>query len=391
MLASGNAGKLREFSELLAATGLILARQSDFGIEPPPETGSTFLENALIKARNAARLTGLPAIADDSGIEVDALGGAPGVYSARYAGEDASDEANLSKLLPRSPDCPREQRTARYRCVIVCVNAADDPQPLVGEGAWEGRIIDTRRGSDGFGYDPSFVPAGDTRTVAEMPQDEKNLLSHRGQALRAFLAQLRSTGAPMKAPPLALYAHFPWCVQKCPYCDFNSYTLRDELPEQRYIDALLRDLDAQLPDGRGPRRSPAFSSVAARPACFRPPPSGGSSNMRARSSDSRTTSKSRSRPTPAPSSAAGSPSTAPPASRAFRSARRVSTRGSSSCWPHPFRRRDAARGRRAACRRPRELQSRSHVRACPGRPARKRRPTCARRWRSHPRTCRNIT
>jgi XTP/dITP diphosphohydrolase len=189
VLASGNAGKLREFSELLATTGLTLARQSDFGIVPPPETGTTFLENALIKARNAARISGMPAIADDSGIEVDALGGAPGVYSARYAGEDASDEDNLSKLLGALAGQPPAKRTARYRCVIVYVNSAEDPAPLVGEGAWEGRLIDTRRGNNGFGYDPAFVPAGDTRTVAEMPQDEKNLQSHRGQAMRAFLAQ----------------------------------------------------------------------------------------------------------------------------------------------------------------------------------------------------------
>ena len=189
VLASGNAGKLREFSELLGATGLGLARQAEFGIEPPPETGTTFLDNALIKARNAARLAGLPAIADDSGIEVDALGGAPGVYSARYAGIDASDEANLSKLLAALAGLPDAQRTARYRCVIVFVNSADDAHPLVGEGSWEGRIIDARRGNGGFGYDPSFVPAGDTRTVAEMPQDEKNLKSHRGQAMRAFFAR----------------------------------------------------------------------------------------------------------------------------------------------------------------------------------------------------------
>jgi len=196
VLASGNAGKLREFSELLAATGLVLIRQSEFGIEPPPETGSTFLENALIKARNAAGLTGLPAIADDSGIEVDALGGAPGVHSARYAGEAVSDAANLSKLLGALAGLPAELRTARYRCVIVCVKAVDDPHPLVGEGTWEGRIISTRRGTNGFGYDPSFVPAGDTRTVAEMPQDEKNLHSHRGQAMRAFLARLGPEARP---------------------------------------------------------------------------------------------------------------------------------------------------------------------------------------------------
>jgi XTP/dITP diphosphohydrolase len=192
VLASGNPGKLREFSELLASSGLELARQSDFGIEPPPETGATFLENALIKARNAARLAGLPAIADDSGIEVDALGGAPGVHSARYAGEGASDEANLVKLLDALRGIPGAQRAARYRCVIVFVENAADARPLVGDGTWEGHIIDARRGSGGFGYDPSFVPLGDTRTVAEMPSAEKHAQSHRGQAMRAFLAQLQA-------------------------------------------------------------------------------------------------------------------------------------------------------------------------------------------------------
>ncbi len=192
VLASGNPGKLREFSDLLASSGLMLARQSDFGIEPPPETGGTFLENALIKARNAARRTGLPSIADDSGIEVDALDGAPGVYSARYAGEGASDEANLAKLLSALRALPGARRTARYRCVIVYVENADDASPLVGEGTWEGSIIDARRGGGGFGYDPSFVPIGESRTAAEMPAAEKHALSHRGQAMRAFLEQLRT-------------------------------------------------------------------------------------------------------------------------------------------------------------------------------------------------------
>src|SRR6185503_19714040 len=140
VLASGNAGKLREFAELLANTGFEFVRQSELGIAPPPETGTTFLENALIKARNAALLTGLPAIADDSGIEVDALDGAPGVYSARYAGEDATEEENLSKLLAALAGLPDAKRTARYRCVIVCVNSADDQDPLVGAGTWAGRI-----------------------------------------------------------------------------------------------------------------------------------------------------------------------------------------------------------------------------------------------------------
>lgn len=190
VLASGNPGKLREFSELLGATGFELVRQSELGIEPPPETGTTFLENALIKARNAARASGMPAIADDSGIEVDALGGAPGVYSARYAGEGASDEANLAKLLAALEIVPAALRTARYRCVVVYVRHHDDLHPLVGEGAWEGRLIAERRGGGGFGYDPCFVPRGNSRTVAEMPADEKNQQSHRGQAMRAFLAEL---------------------------------------------------------------------------------------------------------------------------------------------------------------------------------------------------------
>jgi XTP/dITP diphosphohydrolase len=189
VLATSNVGKLREFSALLAGTGFSLVRQSDLGIAPPPETGTTFLENALIKARNAARITGLPAIADDSGIEVDALGGGPGVYSARYAGEDASDDANLEKLLAALAGVPDTQRGARYRCVVVYVANADDPAPLLGEGTWEGRIIRERRGSNGFGYDPSFVPVGDTRTAAELSEDDKNRRSHRAQALQAFLAQ----------------------------------------------------------------------------------------------------------------------------------------------------------------------------------------------------------
>jgi XTP/dITP diphosphohydrolase len=191
VVASGNPGKLRELAELLSGTGFELVRQSELGIEPPPETGTTFLENALIKARNAARLTGLPAIADDSGIEVDALDGAPGVYSARYAGDDASDESNLAKLLAALKGVPDSGRTARYRCIVVFIEHAEDPHPLIGEGTWEGSIIDGRRGAGGFGYDPSFVSTGDTRTAAELPAEDKHQLSHRGQALRAFLAAFR--------------------------------------------------------------------------------------------------------------------------------------------------------------------------------------------------------
>jgi XTP/dITP diphosphohydrolase len=192
VLATGNPGKLRQFSELLGGTGITLLRQSDFGIEPPEETGSTFLENALIKARNAARVTGLPAIADDSGIEVDALGGRPGLYSARYAGEQASDLENLEKMLGELDGVPPERRTARYRSVIVYIADADDAMPLIGAGTWEGSIADAPRGSDGFGYDPIFVPRGDTRTAAEMPAAERNPRSHRGQAWSQFLARFAS-------------------------------------------------------------------------------------------------------------------------------------------------------------------------------------------------------
>jgi len=190
VLATGNPGKLRQFAELLGASGLSLVKQSDFGIEPPPETGNTFLENSLLKARNAARLTGLPAIADDSGIEVDALGGRPGLHSARYAGEGASDDQNLRKMLLELEDVPAKARTARYRSVIVFLRNAEDPAPLIGEGVWEGAIATTPRGTGGFGYDPIFIPRGATHTAAEMPVDERNEQSHRGQASRSFLAQL---------------------------------------------------------------------------------------------------------------------------------------------------------------------------------------------------------
>lgn len=192
VLASSNPGKLREFADLLAGLALELAPQSDFGIEPPPETGDTFLDNALIKARNAAQRSGLPAIADDSGIEVDALDGAPGVYSARFAGEGATDAANLDKLLRSLAGVPEARRGARYRCVIVFVRHADDGHPLLGEGTWEGWITDAPRGLGGFGYDPAFIPANETRTAAEMSASEKHAVSHRGQAMRAFLAQFRS-------------------------------------------------------------------------------------------------------------------------------------------------------------------------------------------------------
>jgi XTP/dITP diphosphohydrolase len=190
VLASGNAGKVREFAALLGARDIEVVPQSDFAIVTPPETGATFLENALLKARHAAQSSGLAALADDSGIEVDALGGRPGVYSARYAGEQASDADNLKLLLHELADVPEARRTARYRCVLVWLRSAADADPVVAHGVWEGRILTAPRGSGGFGYDAIFQPEGLTLSVAELPAARKNALSHRAQALRALLAAL---------------------------------------------------------------------------------------------------------------------------------------------------------------------------------------------------------
>lgn len=191
VLASSNPGKLRELTALLAPLGFELVLQSALGIETPPETGETFTDNALLKARYAARHAGLPALADDSGIEVDALGGRPGVHSARYAGEKATDQENLLKLLDELRDVPDEQRTARYQCVIAFVRSADDAESLIARASWEGRIIREPRGSRGFGYDPVFVPEGLTLTAAELEPQEKNRLSHRGKALQQLVSLLR--------------------------------------------------------------------------------------------------------------------------------------------------------------------------------------------------------
>lgn len=191
VLASGNPGKLRELQAILGALGLELLGQGSLGIDSPPETGSTFLENALIKARHAARRSGLPALADDSGIEVDALDGRPGVRSARFAGEGASDAANLNRLLAELHDVPMEFRQARYHCVIAFVRRHDDPQPIVAHGTWEGRIAFQPRGSGGFGYDPIFLPANAHGTAAELDPAVKNEVSHRAQALRTWIAAAR--------------------------------------------------------------------------------------------------------------------------------------------------------------------------------------------------------
>ena len=194
VLATGNAGKLREMRAILASHGLEVVSQAELGIVPPPEDGDTFAANALIKARHAAAKSGLPAIADDSGIEVDALGGRPGLYSARYAGEPADDRANNAKLMTELEDVPAAQRAARYRCAMAFVRDAGDPAPIVAEASWEGAIGFAPRGSGGFGYDPYFIVAGGERTVAEMPEAEKNRVSHRGQALAALAEAMKLAG-----------------------------------------------------------------------------------------------------------------------------------------------------------------------------------------------------
>jgi XTP/dITP diphosphohydrolase len=194
VLASSNKGKVREINQVLAGTGMQVRPQSEFGVVDAEETGLTFVENAILKARNAAQHTGLPAIADDSGLEVDALAGAPGIYSARFAGEGASDQANLEKLLLEMEAVPEEQRTARFQCLMVFMRHASDPTPLICQGTWEGRILFAARGDNGFGYDPVFhVPTHDCSS-AELSAETKNSLSHRGQALRQLVAALRKTG-----------------------------------------------------------------------------------------------------------------------------------------------------------------------------------------------------
>lgn len=195
VLASSNKGKLRELGALLEPFGFELIGQNLLGVDTPPETGTSFAENALLKAHHAAAVTGLPAIADDSGIEVDALDGRPGIYSARYAGEGASDEENLRKMLREMAGVAPPRRTARYRCVIAYVTSGSDVSPLLAEGTWEGSLIDSPRGLGGFGYDPIFVPHGYDKTAAELEPPVKNSLSHRGQALRALVAQLEQRRA----------------------------------------------------------------------------------------------------------------------------------------------------------------------------------------------------
>lgn len=190
VLASNNPGKAREIGRLLEGCGMEIVPQSQFGVLDVEETGSTFVENAIIKARHAAVVSGLPAIADDSGIEVDALGGAPGIYSARYAGSQCSDQANNAKLLQELTEVPDEQRGARFQCVIVFMRHADDAMPVICIGTWEGRILHEPRGPHGFGYDPLFfVPTHDCAS-AELDPELKNRISHRAQALQALKKRL---------------------------------------------------------------------------------------------------------------------------------------------------------------------------------------------------------
>ncbi|ADT88164.1 XTP/dITP diphosphatase [Vibrio furnissii] len=184
VLATGNQGKVREMADLLADFGFNVVAQSEFNVSEVAETGTTFIENAIIKARHAAKETGLPAIADDSGLEVDALDGAPGVYSARYAGEHATDQQNLTKLLDAMKDVPEAQRTARFHCVLVLMRHENDPTPLVCHGTWEGRILTEAHGSNGFGYDPIFFVPEDNCASAQLEPARKKQLSHRGQALK---------------------------------------------------------------------------------------------------------------------------------------------------------------------------------------------------------------
>ncbi len=191
VLATGNQGKVREMADILADFGFDVLAQSEYNVSDVAETGTTFIENAIIKARHAAKETGLPAIADDSGLEVDALNGAPGVYSARYSGEGATDQKNIDKMLAAMEGIPAEKRTARFHCVLVLMKHENDPTPLICHGTWEGHITTEQKGENGFGYDPIFWVSEDNCSSAELEPARKKQLSHRGQALKKLFAALK--------------------------------------------------------------------------------------------------------------------------------------------------------------------------------------------------------
>ncbi|MGY3570859.1 XTP/dITP diphosphatase [Vibrio paucivorans] len=190
VLAIGNQGKVREMADLLSEFGFDVVAQSEYSVSEVAETGTTFIENAIIKARHAAKETGLPAIADDSGLEVDYLKGAPGIYSARFAGEKATDQQNLEKLLKEMEGVPSEQRSARFHCVLVLMRHEHDPTPIVCHGKWEGQILEQAQGDNGFGYDPVFFVPEDNCASAQLEPARKKQLSHRGKALSKLFATL---------------------------------------------------------------------------------------------------------------------------------------------------------------------------------------------------------
>ncbi|TEW54573.1 XTP/dITP diphosphatase [Psychromonas sp. RZ22] len=191
VLATGNQGKVKEMSELLNSFSIEVLPQSQFNVPDVPETGTTFVENAIIKARHAAKLTGLPAIADDSGLEVDFLNGQPGIYSARFAGENATDQDNIDKLLNKLEGIAVEQRKARFQCVLVYMRHELDPTPIICQGTWEGSITEVKHGENGFGYDPLFWVESEQSTSAQLSKQRKSELSHRGKALTQLVALLK--------------------------------------------------------------------------------------------------------------------------------------------------------------------------------------------------------
>jgi XTP/dITP diphosphohydrolase len=192
VLATGNKGKVKELAAMLSDLSIEVLPQSDFAVTEIAETGSTFIENAIIKARHASKHTGLPAIADDSGLAVDALGGAPGVYSARFSGENATDQSNITKLLGLMADIPNDKRQAKFLCVLVYMRHADDPSPIICQGEWCGEIMTEQQGDNGFGYDPIFWVNQQNSSSAQLSSQQKNALSHRGKALKLLLAQLQN-------------------------------------------------------------------------------------------------------------------------------------------------------------------------------------------------------